>query len=98
MRIKPTQDYILVKRKEQKTKTTSGLIIPEQKVAKYDVLEGTVVEVGPGRITPDGNKIIEIELKKGDKILYKQYAGHHLIVDDEDYWLINERDVIAVIE
>lgn len=39
MRIKPTQDYILVKRKEQKTKTTSGLIIPEQKVAKYDVLD-----------------------------------------------------------
>jgi chaperonin GroES len=98
--IKPMHDFILVKReeKEGKTKTKSGLIIPEKQTEKYEVLKGEVIEAGPGRKTPNSNKLIETSVNKGDEILYKQYAGHKIEVDGEDLWLINERDIIATIE
>lgn len=96
--LKPTQDFILIKRKEKEKKTNSGIILTNTQTDKYDVLEGTVIKTGPGRKTPDGKNIIPVEAKEGDKILYKQYAGHHLVIDDVDYWLINDRDVIAIIE
>jgi chaperonin GroES len=95
--IKPTQDFVLVKRKEEEIKTNGGILLPEQKAGKYDVLEGTVIVTGPGRRLPDGKNILKVQVNKGDKILYKQYAGHHLTINKKDYWLINERDILAII-
>lgn len=98
--IKPMHDFVLVKRDEDSgpQKTSSGIIIPEKQTEKYEVLKGEVIEVGPGRKTPDGFNLIETSVVKGDRILYKQYAGHKIEIDKKDYWLINERDIIATVE
>ena len=96
--IKPTQDYVLVKRiEDEEEKTDSGLILPNQGPEKYDVLRGKIKAVGPGRKLPNG-EVFSTSVNKGDKVLYRQYAGHHVVEDEEDFWIINERDVVAVLD
>lgn len=96
--IKPTQDYVLVKRiEDEEEKTDSGLILPNQGPEKYDVLKGKVIEIGPGRKSPSGERL-PVNISVDDEVLYRQYAGHHVVEDDKDFWLINERDVVAVLE
>jgi chaperonin GroES len=95
MNIKPLQDRVVVKRIEEPSKTKGGIIIPD--TAKEKPSEGEVVAVGNGRITNDG-KTIPMELKVGDKVLFSKYGGHELKIDGEEYIIMGQDDIYAVVE
>ncbi|MDY0132122.1 MAG: co-chaperone GroES [Desulforegulaceae bacterium] len=95
MNIKPLQDRVVVKRTEEPTKTKGGIIIPD--TAKEKPSEGEVVAVGNGRVTNEG-KIIPMELKVGDKVLFSKYGGHELKLDGEEYIIMGQDDIYAVVE
>jgi chaperonin GroES len=94
MNIKPLADRILVKPLEAEEKTKGGIIIPDN--AKEKPQKGEVVAVGPGKIADNGQKIT-MELKKGDKVLYGKYSGTEVTVDSQEYLIVKESDVLAVI-
>jgi chaperonin GroES len=95
MKIRPLHDRILVKRVEEETKTKGGIIIPDS--AKEKPFEGEVVAVGGGRKTEDG-KVIALDVKTGDRILFSKYAGSDIKVDDVEYLIMKEDDVLGVID
>jgi chaperonin GroES len=95
MKVKPLHDRIIVKRLEEEEKTKGGIIIPD--TAKEKPFEGKVIAIGDGRIKEDGTKI-PMELKKGDRILFAQYAGSDVKINGEDHLIMKEDDVLAVIE
>jgi chaperonin GroES len=94
MNVKPLADRILVKPLEAEEKTKGGIIIPDN--AKEKPQKGEVVAVGPGKISDNGQKIA-MELKKGDKVLYGKYSGTEVTVDGQEYLIVKESDVLAVI-
>ena len=95
MKIKPMNDRILVLRVEQEQKTTGGIIIPD--TAKEKPQEGEVVAVGKGRVLEDGTQR-KLDVKAGDRILFGKYAGTDVKIEDEDYLIMREDDVLGVIE
>ncbi len=95
MKIRPLHDRILVKRVEEETKTKGGIIIPDS--AKEKPFEGEVVAVGGGRKTEDG-KVIALDVKTGDRILFSKYAGSDIKIDDVEYLIMKEDDVLGVID
>jgi chaperonin GroES len=95
MKMRPLHDRILVKRVEEETKTKGGIIIPD--TAKEKPQEGKVIAVGSGRLTDDG-KVVALEVKKGDKVLFGKYSGSEVQIDGEEHLIIREEDVLAVIE
>ena len=95
MKIRPLQDRILVKRLEETTQTKGGIIIPD--TAKEKPQEGKVVSVGKGRVMEDGSQR-KLDVKAGDKILFGKYAGTDVKIDDEDYLIMREDDILGVIE
>ncbi len=94
MNIKPLYDRLLVKPFEEKEVKKGGIIIPD--TAKERPQEGEVLEVGEGKLTDDG-KVIPLKVKKGDRILFSKYAGTEFEVDDEQYLIMRESDVLAII-
>jgi chaperonin GroES len=94
MKVKPLADRVLIKPLEAEEMKKGGIIIPD--TAKEKPQEGEVMEVGPGRMTDDGKKI-PMEVKKGDKILYGKYSGTEVTIDDVEYLIMREGDVLAVI-
>ncbi|MBN1633885.1 MAG: co-chaperone GroES [Ignavibacteria bacterium] len=94
MKLKPLADRILVKPSPAEEKTASGIIIPD--TAKEKPMQGEVVAVGKGRVTDDG-KVIALELKVGDKILYGKYSGTEVTIDGTEYLIMRESDVYAII-
>lgn len=95
MKIQPLHDRILVKRVEEEQKTKSGIIIPD--TAKEKPQEGKVIAVGKGRVLDDG-KVVELAVKKGDKILFSKYAGTEIKIEGEEHIIIREDDVLAILE
>jgi len=95
MKIKPLHDNILVQRLEEETKTKGGIYIPDS--AKEKPAEGKVVSVGSGRVDDKG-KVKPLDVKKGDRILFQKYAGTEVKVGGEDYLIMREDDVLAIIE
>ena len=94
MNVKPLEDRVLLKPMEAEQKTAGGIIIPDN--AKEKPQKGEIVAVGPGKMNDKGQRI-EMTLKKGDKVLYGKYSGTEITVDGEDYLILRERDVLAVI-
>jgi chaperonin GroES len=95
MKIKPLGDRVLVEpTKDQETKK-GGIIIPD--TAKEKPQEGVVMAVGPGKRADDG-KIIPMNVKKGDRVLMPKYGGSEVKIDDKDYQLIREEDILGTIE
>lgn len=94
MKIKPLSDRIVVKPSEAEEKTASGIIIPD--TAKEKPMQGEVVAVGAGKTTENGT-FVKMELKVGDKILYGKYSGTEVTVDGEEYLIMRESDVYAII-
>ena len=94
MTIKPLFDKIVVKAVEAEAKTTSGLFLPNSAQEKPQMAE--VVAVGPGGIV-DG-KEVKMQVKVGDKILYRKYSGSEFKIDEEEVTIIKQSDVLAVIE
>ena len=94
MAVKPLADRVLVKQEEAAEVKKSGIIIPD--TAKEKPQQGEVIGVGPGR-TEDG-KVVPMEVKKGDKILYGKYSGTEVTVDDEEFVIMRESDILAIIK
>ena len=95
MKIKPLGDRVLVKPSEEKEKTKGGIYLPD--TAKEKPQEGEVVAVGEGRKVDDG-KLIPLSVKVGDKVLYGKYSGTEITVNGEEYLIIREEDILAIVE
>ena len=95
MKIRPLQDRILVKQVEEEETTAGGIIIPD--TAKEKPMEGKVVAVGRGKVSEDG-KLMPLDLKKGDRILFSKYAGTEVKIEGEEHLIMREEDVLGVIE
>jgi chaperonin GroES len=94
MNFRPLGDRILVKRVEEETKTKGGIIIPD--TAKEKPQEGEVVSVGAGA-RDDSGKIVPLELKSGDRILFGKWSGTEVKIEGEDLLIMKESDVLGVI-
>ncbi len=95
MKIRPLHDRILVERLEEEEKTKGGIIIPD--TAKEKPIQGRVVAVGNGKILENG-EVKPLDVKEGDKILFGKYAGTEVKIDDNEYLIMREDDVLGVIE
>ena len=93
MKIRPLSDRLVVKRTQEEEKTKGGIIIPD--TAKEKPLEGIVKAVGSGKALKNG-KLVPIDVKEGDKILFGKYSGTEVKVDGEELVLLREDDVLAV--
>lgn len=94
LNIRPLRDRILVKRVEAEEKTKGGIVLPD--TAKEKPKEGIVVSVGEGKILDSGERA-KMQLKKDDRVLFTSYAGTEVKVDGEEYLIMGEDDVLAVI-
>ncbi|RLC23021.1 MAG: co-chaperone GroES [Deltaproteobacteria bacterium] len=94
MKVKPLHDRVLVKRVEEEEKTKGGIIIPD--TAKEKPQEGEVVAVGSGKVNDKGERIA-VEVKKGDRILFGKYSGNEITIEGEEYLIMREDDIIAII-
>jgi chaperonin GroES len=95
MKIRPLADKVLVERIEAESKTAGGIVLPD--TAKEKPQRGKVVAVGEGRILDDGTRR-QMQLKKGDSVLFTSYAGTEIKVDAKEYLIMAESDIMAVIE
>ena len=95
MKIRPLHDRILVERLEEQEVRKGGIIIPD--TAKEKPQEGRVIAVGNGKVTDDGEKL-PLEVKTGDKILFGKYSGSEVKLDDTEYLILREEDVLAILE
>ena len=89
------QDRIIVKRLEEETMTAGGIFIPE--TAKEKPMKGEVVAVGNGKKTEEG-KILPVDVKKGDKVLFGKYAGTEIKIDGQEYLIMREDDILGIME
>ncbi len=94
MKLKPLHDRVLVKRIEEDEKTVGGIIIPE--TAKEKPIKGEVVAAGPGKYEK-GEKV-KMSVDKGDTVLFNKYAGTEIKIDGEDFLVMREDDILAIIE
>ena len=95
MSIRPLQDRILIKRLEEEEQVTGGIIIPD--TAKEKPQEAEVIAIGPGKVGDDGERL-PMDVSIGDKVLVGKYSGSDIKIDDEDYVILREDEVLAIIE
>ncbi len=94
MKLKPLSDRIVIKPAAAEEKTKGGIILPD--TAKEKPVVGEVVAVGPGKVSDDGKKV-PMEVKVGDKVLYGKYSGTEVTVEGEEYLIMREADVFAIV-
>jgi len=94
MKIRPLHDRILVERLEEQEVKRGGIIIPD--TAKEKPQEAKVIAVGNGKVTDEGKKI-PLDVKAGDKILFGKYSGSEVKIDDKEYLIMREEDVLAIL-
>ena len=94
-KLQPLGDRVVVKAIEAETQTKSGLYVPD--TAKERPQEGSVIAVGPGRVTDDGKRI-EMEVKVGDTVVYSKFAGTEFTEDGEELLVLTERDILAKVK
>ncbi|KAF0145437.1 MAG: co-chaperone GroES [Nitrospirae bacterium] len=95
MKFKPLRDRVFVKYSSEEEKTAGGLYIPD--AAKEKPQRGTVIAVGTGRVTDDGKRQ-PMEIKVGDTILFDKYSGSKIKMDNEEYLIIREEDILGIVE
>ncbi|MFQ5866823.1 MAG: co-chaperone GroES [bacterium] len=95
MKVRPLGDRVLVKPLEVEERKKGGIIIPD--TAKEKPQEGKVIAVGKGKITEEG-KTLPLDVKVGDRILFGKYSGNEIKIDDEDYLIVREEDILGIIE
>ena len=93
--IRPLHERVLVQRLEEEEVSKGGIIIPDS--AKEKPAEGKVISTGKGKVTDDG-KVIPLDVKAGDKVLFSKYAGTDVKIDGEDYLIMREDDILAIME
>jgi chaperonin GroES len=94
MNIKPLGDKVVIKPLDQEEKTKSGIVLPD--TAKEKPQQGEIIAVGSGRILENGQKI-PLEVKVGDKVIFSKYAGTDIKIEEQDYLILSERDIHAII-
>jgi len=92
--VKPLADRVLVKPAAAEEKTKSGIIIPD--TAKEKPMQGEIIAVGQGKLTEDG-KLIAMQVKVGDTVLYGKYSGTEITLDENEYLIMRESDIFAII-
>jgi chaperonin GroES len=95
MKVRPLHDRILVERLEEKETKRGGIIIPD--TAKEKPQEGKVIAVGNGKVNDDGKKV-PLDVKAGDKILFGKYSGSEVKIDDKEFLIMREEDILAILE
>jgi len=95
MNVRPLGEKVLIKRVEAEGKTSGGIVLPD--TAKEKPKEGKVIAIGDGRILKSGARA-KVQVKKGDRVLFSSYGGTEVRIDGEDYLLMSEDDILAVIE
>jgi len=95
MKIRPLQDRVIVKRIEEEERTKGGIIIPD--TAKEKPQEGKVIAVGKGKVTEEG-KVIPLDVKAGDLILFGKYAGTEIKIEGEEHLIMREEDILGIVE
>jgi chaperonin GroES len=93
--LRPLGDRVVIQPTAREEMTKSGIVLPD--TAKEKPQEGTVLAVGPGRILDDGKRE-QIDVKKGDKVLYAKYAGTEFKVEGEDLLIVSQKDILAIVE
>ncbi|MCA8912381.1 MAG: co-chaperone GroES [Planctomycetes bacterium] len=93
--VRPLNDKVLIERAKAEDKTKGGIILPDS--SKEKPKEGVIVAVGQGRITDQGERVA-FQVKKGDRVLFKSYAGTDVKIDGKDYILMSEEEILAVVE
>jgi|TARA_A100001011_G_scaffold229385_1_gene237514 chaperonin GroES len=94
MKIKPLSDRVVVKAEAAEEKTASGIILPD--TAKEKPQMGTIVAIGPGSVSSSGS-LVKMTVKVGDKVLYGKYSGTEVTIKNEDYLIMKENDIFAII-
>ncbi len=95
LKIKPLFDLVLIKPLEEETKTPSGIVLPE--TAKEKPQKGEVMALGPGATTDDG-KVLPMKIKVGQVVMYKKWGGNEVKVGTEEWLLVEQKDILAVLE
>lgn len=95
MKIRPLHDRVIVKRVEEERKTASGIVIPDSATEKPD--QGEVIAVGPGK-KDDNGKVIAMDLKVGNRVLFGKYSGQAVKVDGDELLVMREEDIMGVVE
>ena len=95
MKLRPLRDRVIVKRLDQETKTASGIVLPEAAAEKPD--QGVVLAVGNGKILEDG-KVLPLDVKVDDRVLFGKYAGQSVKVDGEELLVMREEDIMAIVQ
>ena len=93
-KLKPLSDRVLVKPLDKEQEKKGGIIIPD--TAKEKPQEGEIIAAGPGKRDENG-KVIPMDVKVGDKILYGKYSGSELKIEDEDYLIMHQEDILGII-
>jgi len=94
MKIRPLHDRVIVKRLDQERKTASGIVIPDNAAEKPD--QGEIIAVGPGK-RDDNGKIVALDVKVGDKVLFGKYSGQTVKVEGEELLVMREEDLMGVV-
>ncbi|MCD6363199.1 MAG: co-chaperone GroES [Synergistetes bacterium] len=95
MKLRPLGDRVVVKVVEKEERTKSGIVLPD--TAKEKPQEGEVLAVGTGRVLDNGQKV-PLEVKVGDKVIFSKYAGTEVKIEGEEYLILSERDILAIVE
>ena len=94
-RIRPLADRVVVRPQEREERTRGGIYLPDT-ASKEKPQEGTVMAVGEGRLD-DGGRRVPVAVSAGDKVLFAKYAGTEIRIEDEDYLILAEKDILAVV-
>ncbi|MER3455838.1 MAG: co-chaperone GroES [candidate division GAL15 bacterium] len=95
MNLKPLGDRVVVKPLEEEERTKGGIVLPD--VAKEKPQHGEVLAVGPGALTEDGRRL-PMDVKVGDRVLFAKYAGTEVKIGDEEYLILRQSDILAIVE
>ena len=95
LKLRPLADRVVIKPLEREEMTKSGIVLPE--TAKEKPQEGTVEAVGSGRYNEQSGKRIELDVKVGDRVMYAKYAGSEVKLDDTEYLILAEKDILAIV-
>ena len=94
IKLKPLGDRVVVKPAAAEEKTAGGIILPD--TVKEKPVEGTIVAAGPGKVADDG-KLVKLEVKVGDKVLYGKYSGTEVTINGEEYLIMREGDIFGIL-
>ena len=96
MKVRPLGDKVLIQRSEAQTQTDSGIFLPES--AKDKPKEGKIVAIGDGHLNHETGSYLPFTVKKGDTVIFSSYAGTEIKVDDEEYLIMTEEDILGIVD